>query len=239
MDAYTAVSSVLAYCSVGRAPDRTAMGPAGAGDAARRRAPQRARQVCSPERRVHSGNATRHLSVAASMCNIRCKMQFLSSSTAVLRPQNSSKVERSTKNEYGFYKLAARVRARYDTSQSSSGTAPTPPQPHSNPQESCSASPKHRRQSRPARTAGQPREQGVVVARRRRRRTGEKPARGPPKGSMAEVEVEPLPLATNEGTATPSQDTGRSEDVAQLLGDVDTDLDKLGQLLGVDGAVHS
>ena len=53
------------------------------------------------------------------------------------------------------------------------------------------------------------------------------------------AEVEPLPLATNEGTATPSQlDTGRSEDVAQLLGDVDTDLDKLGQLLGVDGAVR-
>ena len=52
------------------------------------------------------------------------------------------------------------------------------------------------------------------------------------------AEVEPLPLATNEGTATPAQDTGRSEDVAQLLGDVDTDLDKLGQLLGVDGAVR-
>jgi hypothetical protein len=52
------------------------------------------------------------------------------------------------------------------------------------------------------------------------------------------AEVEPLPLAANEGTATPSQDTGRSEDVAQLLGDVDTDLDKLGQLLGVDGAVR-
>ena len=52
------------------------------------------------------------------------------------------------------------------------------------------------------------------------------------------AEVEPLPLAANEGTATPSQDTGRSEDVAALLGDVDTDLDKLGQLLGVDGAVR-
>ena len=52
------------------------------------------------------------------------------------------------------------------------------------------------------------------------------------------AEVEPLPLATNEGTATPAQDTGRSEDVAALLGDVDTDLDKLGQLLGVDGAVR-
>ena len=52
------------------------------------------------------------------------------------------------------------------------------------------------------------------------------------------AEVEPLPLSANEGTATPSQDTGRSEDVAALLGDVDTDLDKLGQLLGVDGAVR-
>ena len=103
--------------------------------AAPRRAPQRARQVCSPRGEAHSCNAARNLSIAASMCNIRCAVQSKSSSKLSLVSKSGGSTILPVTS--GFYKNPrVGVRARHDTSQSPSGTASAPSQvflPHPKP----------------------------------------------------------------------------------------------------------